>query len=162
MTQMLQFWHREFKIAMIMMLNVPREKVDDMQKQIVMYQGAGSSKVESKWNTRNQQHCHRNEEHLVCLTDSKLTPSLQHRDGSRRQKPSAPRKSWFFILIFQIFYLFGLFFFAFSRAAPEAYGGSQARGLIRATAASPSHSHSHARSEPCLQPTPQFTATPDP
>ena len=45
------------------------------------------------------------------------------------------------------------------RAAPEAYGGSQARGLIRAVAASLRHSHSNARSEPRLQPAPQ--ATPD-
>ena len=56
-------------------------------------------------------------------------------------------------------------FFFFSplfRAAPLAYGGSQARGRIGAAATSPHHSHSHARSEPCLQPTPQLTATPDP
>ena len=38
------------------------------------------------------------------------------------------------------------------RAAPTAYGGSQARGQMRATAASHSHSHSHSHvgSEPCL------------
>ena len=48
------------------------------------------------------------------------------------------------------------------RATPTAYGGSQARSLIRATAASLHHSHSKARSEPCLQPTPQLTATPNP
>ena len=36
------------------------------------------------------------------------------------------------------------------RAAPTAHGGSQARGLIRATAASLRHSHSNAGSEPCL------------
>ena len=35
-----------------------------------------------------------------------------------------------------------------------AYGGSQARGLIGAIAVS----HSHARSEPCLRPTPYTTA----
>ena len=52
--------------------------------------------------------------------------------------------------------------FAFSRAAPMAYGGSQARGLIRAVAASLRQSHSNAGSEPRLQPTPQLTATPDP
>ena len=50
----------------------------------------------------------------------------------------------------------------FSKAAPVAYGGSQARGLIRAVAASLCHSHSNAGSEPRLQPTPQLTATPDP
>ena len=43
----------------------------------------------------------------------------------------------------------------FFRAAPAAYGGSQARGGIGATAADRHHSHSKAKSEPCLQPTPQ-------
>ena len=40
------------------------------------------------------------------------------------------------------------------RAKPAVYGGSQARGRIRATAASLWHSHSNARSKPCLQHTP--------
>ena len=53
--------------------------------------------------------------------------------------------------------LFGLF-----RATPRAYGGSQAKGLIGATAVNLRHSHRNARSEPSLQPTPQLTATPDP
>ena len=48
------------------------------------------------------------------------------------------------------------------KAAPRACGGSQARGLIGAAAAGLHHSHSNAKSEPCLQPTPQLTATPDP
>ena len=61
---------------------------------------------------------------------------------------------------FFFFFFFGLF--AFSRAAPVVYGGSQARGLIRAVAASLHHSHSNAGSEPHLRPTPQLTATPDP
>ena len=38
------------------------------------------------------------------------------------------------------------FFFVFSRAAPLPYGGSQARGLIRAVAASLRQSHSNAKS----------------
>ena len=42
-----------------------------------------------------------------------------------------------------------------------AYRDSQARGLIGAIAASLHQSHSKAGSEQCLQPTPQFTATPD-
>ena len=33
--------------------------------------------------------------------------------------------------------------------------------LVRAAAAGHSHSHSNTESEPCLQPTPQLTATPD-
>ena len=54
-----------------------------------------------------------------------------------------------------------LFFFAF-RAAPTAYGGSQARGLMGTIGAGLGHSHSNARSEPRLRPTPQLTAMPDP
>ena len=52
--------------------------------------------------------------------------------------------------------------FAISWAAPAAYGGSQARGQIRAVAACLCQSHSNAGSELRLQSTPQFTATPDP
>ena len=52
-----------------------------------------------------------------------------------------------------------LFFF---RAAPVAYGGSQAKGQIRAIAAGLHRSHSNAGSEPCLQNTPQLMATLDP
>ena len=42
-------------------------------------------------------------------------------------------------------------------ATPAAYGGSQARGRIRATAASLHHSHSNAGSEPHLRSIPQLT-----
>jgi len=70
-------------------------------------------------------------------------------------------------------YMFFFFFFlsfvfsvvvvivAISWAAPSAYGGSQARGLIGAVATCLRQSHSNAGSEPRLQPTPQLTATPD-
>ena len=58
------------------------------------------------------------------------------------------------------YYFFGLF--AFSRAAPAACGGSQARGLIQAAASGLRHGHSNAGSEPRLRPTPQLSATPDP
>ena len=47
------------------------------------------------------------------------------------------------------------------RAAPETYGGFQARGQIGATTAGLRHSHSNARSEPHLWPTPQLMATPN-
>ena len=60
-----------------------------------------------------------------------------------------------------IFLWFGLV--AISWAAPTvAYGGSQARGLIGAVAASLHHSLSYKGSEPRLRPTPQLTAMPDP
>ena len=48
------------------------------------------------------------------------------------------------------FFFFFFFFFLLFRAAPAAYGGSQAKGLIGATAASLRHSHSNAGSEQCL------------
>ena len=57
-----------------------------------------------------------------------------------------------------ILFLFLLLF----RAAPAAYRGSQARGLIGATAAGLLQSYSNARSQPRLRPTPRLTATPDP
>ena len=59
------------------------------------------------------------------------------------------------------FFFFYFLFFIF-RATPVAYGGSQARGQIGAVAAGQYHSYSNVGSEPCLWPTPQFTATPDP
>ena len=52
--------------------------------------------------------------------------------------------------------------FAFSRAVPAVYGGSQARGLIEAVDAGLCQSHSNWGSEPHLPPTPQLMATPDP
>ena len=54
------------------------------------------------------------------------------------------------------------FFFCLFMADPVAYGGSQARGPIRAIVAGLRHSHSHTASELHLRPTPQLTATPDP
>ena len=58
-------------------------------------------------------------------------------------------------------FFFG-FFFCLFRVPPMAYGGFQARGLIGAVAACLCHSHSNARSELCLQPTPQLMARLDP
>ena len=55
-----------------------------------------------------------------------------------------------------------IFLYFFLKAAPVAYGNSQARGLIGAVPAGHDHSHSNVGSKPHLQPTPQLTATPDP
>ena len=63
-----------------------------------------------------------------------------------------------YLFIYLLIYLFCLF--AISRAAPAAYGGSQARGPFGAVAVC--LCHSNAGSEPRLQPTPQLTAVPDP
>ena len=60
------------------------------------------------------------------------------------------------------FILFSFFLFCLFRVTPAAYGSSQARVQIRATAAGLCHSHSNVRSEPPLQPTLQLTGMPDP
>ena len=57
---------------------------------------------------------------------------------------------------------FVLFCFGLFRAAPAAYGGSQAKGQIRAVAAGLYHSNSNAGSELHLPPTLQLTAMLDP
>ena len=61
----------------------------------------------------------------------------------------------------EVFFFFFFCLYDFSRAAPTACGGSQARGLIGAIAAGLRQSHSNVGSELRLQPTPQLTATPD-
>ena len=71
-------------------------------------------------------------------------------------------KLFFGTILFLFLFIYFFCLFAFSRAALEAYGGSQARGPNGAVAAGPCQSHSSARSEPRLQPTPQLTATPGP
>ena len=62
---------------------------------------------------------------------------------------------------FSVIYLHTFSFLLF-RAAPVAYGDSQARGQIGAVAAGLHHSHSNTRPKPHLRPTPQLTATLDP
>ena len=57
---------------------------------------------------------------------------------------------------------FFFFFFGLLRAAPLAYGGSQAGGPIGAASAGLRHSHINARSEPHPRPRPQLMAMPDP
>ena len=58
---------------------------------------------------------------------------------------------------YYLFFIFLIFFLLF-RAVPTAYGDSQARGPVEATAAGLHQSHSNARSKPHLKPTPQLTA----
>ena len=63
----------------------------------------------------------------------------------------------------QVFFFFFFFFLSFVfclfRAAPMAYGCSQARDWIGAVAAGPCQSHSNTGSELCLWSTPQLIAT---
>ena len=55
------------------------------------------------------------------------------------------------------------FFFSFLfRAVPTTCRSSQARGLIRTIPAGLCHTHSNTGSKPCLPPTPQLMAIPDP
>ena len=64
----------------------------------------------------------------------------------------------YILKIYTYIYIYILLF----KAAPAAYGGSQARGPIGAVATRLCHSHSHGRSESHLRLTPQLTAAPDP
>ena len=74
--------------------------------------------------------------------------------------PKTKSVCYFFSFFFFFFLVFCLF--AFSRAAPTAYGCSQARGPIGDAATGLCQSHSNVGSELRLQPTPQLSATPDP
>ena len=56
-----------------------------------------------------------------------------------------------------LFFFFFFLSFCPFRAAPAAYGGSQAGGQMRAIATGLHHSHSNTNSKPRLQPTPQLT-----
>ena len=70
---------------------------------------------------------------------------------------------YLFLLFLKIFFMFYFYLFIyFFRAAPMACGGSQARGQIGTVAAGLHHSHSNVGSEPCLRPTLQLMAVPDP
>ena len=64
------------------------------------------------------------------------------------------------IFFFFFFFFFFFVFLPFLGQLYTAYGGSQARGLIRAIAISLCQSHSNTASEPHLPP--QLMATPDP
>ena len=90
---------------------------------------------------------------------------------NKNWKKCNPTKRYKLIMInyinVTIYFLFILFYFIFCLiaicwAAPMAYGGSQARGQIKAVAAGLHHSHSNVGSEPHLWPTPQLTAMTDP
>ena len=97
---------------------------------------------------------------LGCGCDQEESPDLPSPPGPASPSPSSNEGS----LRFDFSYNTPFFFLAIClfRAAARAYGGSQARGLIGATAAGLCQSHSNARSEPRLPPTPQLTAVLDP
>ena len=85
---------------------------------------------------------------------TQITQIAQERQNENDFKHPSPNLNNYF----SFFY----FCLAFSRAASLAYGGSQGRGLIGAADAGLHQSHSNVGSEPCLRPTSQLTATPDP
>ena len=66
------------------------------------------------------------------------------------------------IMVYDPFIYLFIALFVFSRATPVVYGGSQARGRIRALATGLGQSHSNLGSEPRLHLTPQLMTTPDP
>ena len=74
----------------------------------------------------------------------------RYRVGDRNKLSKPHFFFFFFFFVFVFFYV------------PAPYGGSQARGLISAIAASLHQSHRNAGSELCLRPTPQLTAMLDP
>ena len=69
--------------------------------------------------------------------------------------------SYWVILSLKITFFF-FFFFFFFLGFPTAYGSSQGRGLIGGAASRLHHSHGNMGFQPCLWPTPQLRATPDP
>ena len=81
--------------------------------------------------------------HAAAILRTNNVPSSVPRTGNNSKQEHHVSFHWTFI-------------------TPEACGGSQARGWIRATAAGLHHSHSNARSEPHLRPAPQLTVTLDP
>ena len=88
---------------------------------------------------------------LLCtIPDTKKKPKSNHEETSDKSKFLDTGPETFFLS------------FCHFLGAPVAYGGSQARGRIGPVATGLYQSHSSAGSEPCLQTTPQLTATPDP
>ena len=66
-----------------------------------------------------------------------------------------------YVCMYVCMYLF-IYLFIYFRATLLAYGGSQARGQIGATAARLPDTHNNEGSEPHLGPTLQLMAMPDP
>ena len=78
------------------------------------------------------------------LGESKFLPLILFLKSSSNCNSSIFLPFWFFFCLFVCFFCL----FAISGAAPAAYGGSHARGRIRALAAGLHHSHSNAGSKP--------------
>ena len=68
-------------------------------------------------------------------------------------------KEWILLCVYYLNSFLLLLSFCLLRAAPTAYGGSQARGSIGAVATGQRHSHSNSGSKPRLPPTPGNTGS---
>ena len=73
-----------------------------------------------------------------------------------------PKELKFYFILFYSILFYLSYFICLLRAAPAAYGVSQARGPIQAVAASLCHSHSNARPKRHLRPISQLMAMLDP
>ena len=88
----------------------------------------------------------------IGATPVSLHPSSLHRwilnplSEARDRTCILMDTSWILNLLTTMFIYLFIVFLPFSRAAPEAYVGSQARGLMGAVAADLRHSHSNAGS----------------
>ena len=91
----------------------------------------------------------------VCVTGS------PYCTAEKKKGKNSKKNLYFTHLIFLGFLFFLCVFYLFS-ATPSAYGGSQARGQIGATASGLHHSYRNVGSKPHLRPTPHLTAMPDP
>ena len=101
---------------------------------------------------------------LICQPDLEKQSHLIYISLLLREVGNCfPNVYWPFFPSYLFIYLFFCPFCLFVfRAAPAAYGDSQAMGLIGAEAAGQRQSHSNARSELHLRPAPQLMATLDP
>ena len=135
-----------------------------------MFPGLGPNK--SCWPTPQPQQCRIQNTSVTYTTAHGNAGSLTHwaRPGIE------PATSWFLVgfvsavqwwelqyFLFKFIFIYVFFCLSvFTRAAPVACGDSQARGPIRATAASLHRSHSNPGSVPLLWPTPQLMVMLDP
>ena len=122
------------------------------------YGGSQANQSCSRWPTPQPQLCQIWAASLTYATARGNARSLTHwvRPGIE------PATLWFlvgFVFAAPQQELLVLFFL---RASLAAYGGSKARGWIRAVATGLRHSHSNSESELHLQPILQLTAMPDP
>ena len=98
----------------------------------------------------------------ILLQEWKFYAKVDQSRGQRAWLYISEKNQIHFYLLTMHKSFFFLFSFLLFRATPMAYGGSQARCLIGATAASLCQSHNNTGSKPHLQPTPQPSAMPDP